>query len=259
MGPDQTSGLLFAIAFARVWLIRPGATVAQGFSAQHISLSAVIFEQGAIETNHGTTVTKPLSRSAMTTESLVEQLAADEYASTNWSSNSFPRGAKLNFAEGSGFSIVDSGGQQLANVANILTWQAQGNVSLLSGNADKAAQTQHQVVKFVYDTSSFGGTASFNVTALASLTARTTKPDASGNYLEIDSLVLQNGVGEGTNAQGRSMIITGFILTASGTQSLNTNTVPEDVSLEQCVSMFLNSHAVGPPPPPPVVSSPPLP
>jgi len=186
----------------------------------------------------------------MTAESLLQQLAADEYASTNWGSNSFPRGAKLNFTAAGGFSIIDKSGELLVNVANILTWQAQGNVSLLSGSADSRTQSQHEIVKFVYDTSSFGGTASFNVTALASLTARTTKPDASGNYLETDSLVLQNGVGEGTNGLGRSIVITGFILTASGAQTLNTNTVPEDVSLEQGVSMFLHSNQGGPPPPP---------
>src|SRR5271155_5436054 len=99
---NQTSRLLFAIAFATVLVLRPGAALAQGFSAQRISISASVFEEGAIEPNNGTTVTKPLSRSAMTAESLLQQLAADEYASTNWGSNSFPRGAELNFTAAGG-------------------------------------------------------------------------------------------------------------------------------------------------------------
>jgi hypothetical protein len=253
--------VVVAIAFTTVWFMRPGATFAQGFSVKHICLSANVFEEGATKTNDGISVTKPLLRSVMTANSLLKQLAADEYASTNWSSNSFPNGAKLNFDAASGFSVVDKSGKELVNVGNIVSWQAQGAVSLLSGNADSDAQT-HQLMRFVYDTSAIGGICSFNVTALASLTARMTKPDASGNYLESDSLLLQNGLGEGTNAQGRRMIITGFILTASGRQSLNTNNVPQGAPgapLDQAVYLLLPSFPGGPPAPPPLSGPPPPP
>jgi hypothetical protein len=246
---SRASKLLFAIAVAAIGVMRPTATLAQGFAAQRIVLSANVFEQGITETNAVTAVTKAPPRSAMTTESLLKQLATDEFASTNWSSNSFPDGAKLNFSPNSGFSVVDKNDKQLMNVANLLYLQAQGTVSLSSGNAQKGPLTEVQLINLVYDATAVGGTASFNVTALASFTGWMTKPDAAGNYLESNSLVLHDGIGEGTNAEGRSIIITGFILTASGAQSLNTSTAPSD----QAAIMSVQKQALGaggPPLPP---------
>jgi hypothetical protein len=218
--------LLTTATVAGLWLAAPGMLKAQVL--QTVSISGTMLAQGTNTDNNTTTTTKAPTRTTITTASVLKQLALDENAAGNYGSTKFPPGAKLKYLAGTGFQ-VDNGTNELVDVSDILSLEVNGLNDISAGSYSDAngqgmppsSQTDYQLVTITYDATSLGGTTKYFVTGLATSTTRTTNPSAKGNYSETDSFSFQSGTGEGINAAGASIVITGFTISASGSAAQN--------------------------------------
>jgi hypothetical protein len=221
--------VLFAIA-AVLSLSLPGNLRAQVLES--VTISATLYEQGPTHDNNtATTISAPAKRS-ISTATLLEDLAADEFAEGNWTSAKFPAGAKLNY-NGTGFE-VDLGTNQLVDVSDILSLNVTGQNDITSGNYLDAngqgtppyTQVDYEIVSLAYSSSGGSSGMSFTVTGLATFTGKATTPNArTGNYTQSSSFSLQDGTGEGslTDSSGNTVnfVVTGLTVTASGSASEN--------------------------------------
>jgi hypothetical protein len=202
-----------ALLMGALWLAAPLFLEAQ--VSQITSITGVALSQSAQSVN-GNTPTP--SRTTITTESFLRQLALDEFAAQNYGSNFFPEGAKLSYLPGTGFQVVDRHNNVLLNVSAVLSLQAIGTNNLGSqitaGIWTTVAITQ--LASLTYDSTQIGGRTQFTVSGLGKTTTRYSVATASGNYTEFQSFSLQNGAGEGLSADGMSIVLTGFTITMNG-------------------------------------------
>jgi len=203
---------LVAAFVAALWLARPEVSQAQ--VPQIVSISGTILAQSPQKTNSSTV--KPPSQTALTTASLLKQLAIDEHQAGNYATNIFPAGARLVYSTSSGFSVIDKHNKTLVSAANILSLQITDNNNLTSFAQARGVTTQGNVA--ITGLTYNGGTMHFFVTGLGTSSTRTTNPNAKGNYDEANSFILQDGTGVGVNAAGVSIVLIGFTLTASGSE-----------------------------------------
>jgi hypothetical protein len=220
--------LLTSATVAGLWLAAPGSLKAQVL--QTVSISGTMLAQGTNTDNNTTSTTKAPTRTPITTASVLKQLALDEYAAGNYPypNTKFPPGAKLKYLADTGFQ-VDNGTNELVDVSDILSLEVSGTYDINAGSYSDAngqgmppsSQTDYQLVTVTYDSTAVGGTTKYTVTGLATSTTRTTNPSAKGNYSETASFSLQSGTGEGINAAGVNIVITGFTITASGSAAQN--------------------------------------
>ncbi len=220
--------ILIAATTAGLWL-SPPATL-QGQVSLEVSISGTVFEQGTTNNNNATTTTKTPIKKSLTTGTLLKELALDEKAAGDWAENSFPADARLIYVNGAGFKVVDRHDDLLVTATNILSLQTNGQVEITSGSyVDGSAgdafqpynQTDVQLATFTYNATSFGRLTKFTVTGVSTSTAKNTPPNAEGNSTETDSFRLQNGTGEGTNADGVNIVLAGFTITGKGKATLN--------------------------------------
>jgi len=193
--------------------------------AQAVSITGTQLTQSAPSDNGKTTTTKAASRTAITTATVLADLAKDENAAGKYSATTFPAGAKLLYTADAGFVVVDKHGVVLVNVANILTLEPAGKNDITSGTFVDAngsttppfTQTELQLATLTYDATSVGGTRKVAVTGLGTSVTTTSNPNSKGHYTESDSFSLLNGTGEGVDGDGVKIVVTGFTISARGT------------------------------------------
>jgi hypothetical protein len=210
---QKSKRFLAIVGIAVISLAGSGRVEAQ-FS-QIVSISGTALTQSAQNSQGG--IPAP-SRTAITTESLLKQLAADAYANGSYSTNVFPAGTRLAFTSLSGFGVIDKHGNVLIDVTNILTLQPSGSNELSSSTSSDgwSVQTYSQLVTLTFDTTSIGGRTRFSATGLGRKTVST---HGLTQYvgLEVDTVGLQGATGEGTNSLGNGIIVTGLTITGKGT------------------------------------------
>jgi hypothetical protein len=186
-----------------------------------------MYAQGSTSDNNTTTTIKAPAKTAVTTATLLKQLATDEASAGNLSSATLPKGAVLNF-NGSGFEI-DVGTNMLVDVSDIITWTVSGQNDISAGSYLDAngqgtppySQTDYYLVTVAYDDTSSTGALKFTVTGLATVTGKATNPNTkTGNYTQSGTVSLANGTGEGSNASG-NFVLTGVTMTASGSATVS--------------------------------------
>jgi hypothetical protein len=173
--------------------------------------------------NSGTRVNAPVI-TPLTTGSLLRQLALDEKSAGLWNSRTFPVEARLLYVPGTGFQVVNGAGSPLLNASNIVSLTMAGSNSLnsmvdLGSGAFK--QTNWQMVSLTYDATAVGGSTKYTVTGLAIVATKDTKPNGGGFYTETQSFTLEHGTGEGVDADGTNILLTGVTITASGGATSN--------------------------------------
>ncbi|HEY3915687.1 MAG TPA: hypothetical protein VGN61_14465 [Verrucomicrobiae bacterium] len=204
---------------------------AQAQVTQSTAISGTIITQGTQKDNGTSTTTKAPTHSALTTASLLKQLAIDENTAGNYGSTTFPAGSKLVYVNGTGFEVLDKKDNILVTPSDILTLTTPGQNDIASGTFNDAAgsgvapftQTDIKLTTITYDSTGGGGTMKFAVTGLGTFTETAGKPNArTDNYAETDSINFSEGVGEGVNADAIPIILTGVTITSKGTGTLNT-------------------------------------
>jgi hypothetical protein len=185
-------------------------------------ISGTILSQG--KTNgSGSRINAPV-RKSLTVGSILRQLALDEKSAGLWASDSFPEAARLHYVSGTGFQVVNGAGNPLLNASNILTLTiASSNVfeSALQSASGAYDQTNWQLMALTYNATNFGGSSLYTVFGFATVATKAAKPNKDGYYTETQWFSLQNGSGEGIDADGNNILLTGVTLTAKGTGVLN--------------------------------------
>lgn len=182
---------------------------------QTASITGASVSQSAQNVNGNTPAP---SRTTITTESFLKQLARDEFAAEAYGSNVFPAGARLNYSSGTGFQVVDRHNNLLVNVSSVLYLQVIGSNDISSSIAAGGwlTTTDNELCSLTYDATQIGGSTQFTVSGAGKWEDRFSNATAQGNYTEIDSFSLQDGVGEGLAADGSNIILTGFAMRMSG-------------------------------------------
>jgi hypothetical protein len=195
---------------------------------EKVSISATAYEQGAASDNNTVTTTKAPAKVAISTATILKQLATDEFSEGRLNSANLPASAKLDF-NGTGFEI-DQGTNELVDVSDIMTWSAAGSVDITSGNFLDASgqgippftQTDSFLAAVIYRNTNAAAALNFSVTGLATVTQKATTPNArTGSFVQSGSMTLADGTGEGTNASG-PIILSGFTISATGSAAGNT-------------------------------------
>jgi hypothetical protein len=215
---------LFVTAVA-VFLAVPGALHAQ--VSEKMSISAIIYLQGATSDKKGVTTIAGPSKQSVSTVNLLESLAKDENAEGNYSNTRFPSTAVLHYY-GDGFE-VDEGTNVLVDVSDILNLTVTGQNDITNGNYTEVngpgkppyTQTAYQIVTLAYTSNTGASGLGFTVTGLGEFTQKAGTPTAkTGKFTQSDSFSLQDGTGEGA-LEGVEFVITGFTVTASGSAAEN--------------------------------------
>jgi hypothetical protein len=218
--------VLTIITVTGLWLSAAGTLMGQVLLG--CSISGTIMTQG-VTVDDGA-VTRLPAKSTLTTASILKQLASDEKAGGLWTNDTFPAGAKLNYFTGESspyypqfatpaeFQVVDRHNNLLLVVTNILTLTNVGTNGIDYGSA---TETTVQLATLTYDATSVGRTNKYTVTGLGTSTTSNTAANFYGEFTQTDTFSLQNGTGEGVNANGVSIVLTGVTITESGSARLN--------------------------------------
>lgn len=193
----------------------------------------------------------------------------DAHAGGKYSSTNLPGGAKL--AYHSGFVVEDKTGNQLFDASGILRLEFGTNcvASAIMRNDGSLpfASTTHGVVTVIYDAAAFGGKFGFRASGLGTLVYKATKTNSRGNHREASDLIV-SFAGDGTDALGNSLVLTGTVAIAgsiiSETQTLTGSASgPTLLSVAQGVDLMgaaqggtsvagHQGNTNGPPSPPPL-------
>jgi hypothetical protein len=188
------------------------------------TFTLTVLEQ-ANSTDNGTTTTTPAPiKTTITNKQILSRLATDEFAAGNWSSNSFPAGAKLVLEDGK-FEVVDKNLNLLVDVSNIITFEI-GDKDIFSGKEDdvtglaspSTSDVSILTIRFD-DTAITGGNINFYLHGLAKVTVTDTKPNATTRiYTETISGSMTGAAGEGSET-GNDLVVSGNV-SASGKGTL---------------------------------------
>jgi len=138
-------------------------------------------------TTTSTTVTVPkFPTASITTKSLLALIARDEFAETNYSSATFPTGAKLVFLadpasfEDSEYVVENQNGTVLVDVSDLLTLEPENEIALDSyvqtiSNGIYKTLTEEYVAIVAFDDTSAGGTTKFAISYVVDATTTTTE------------------------------------------------------------------------------------
>jgi len=199
-----------------------------------VTISGTALLQGDT-TNNGTisTTAAPI-KYAVSTKTILAQLATDENAAGNYPTNVFPSGAKLvaivspgsGFFNNADFQVLDKTNKLLVDVSDILS-ASQGNNLIYSGKSSDATQlsspTQNAnlIVFLTYDDSGSTGALEFQIGGLMAATVSDTTPNViTGVYTETQSAKIAAMAGEGT-ADGNPFVFSGNLTFAGkGTLTL---------------------------------------
>ena len=192
-----------------------------------LNVKLTLQSQGSFSDNGTITIyAKPATRT-MNTKDLLNQLARDKYAQTNYPANFFPAGAKLaiNYTNGA-CVVVDHNDALLVDVSDILSFSS-GTNDIMSGHVSDATGLAHSdTTELTYTSLRFddtfirgGGNLSFFVGGVDVIETTDSTPGGSGNYHENTVDNVKNGAGEG-QSNGTQFIVTGSI---QGSRSVNLN------------------------------------
>jgi hypothetical protein len=218
---------------AGLLVLAPGAIQAQ---LEKVSISGTMYEQGAQTDNGATTTTKPPAKVTITTEGLLKQLIADEFAEGNLSTGVVPKDAVLSF-NGAGFEI-DTNNNTYVNVSDIMKWNVTGQNDITAGSfldvngqgTPPFTQANYYVVTITYNDSSSTGALQFTVTGLATVSQSATNPNSeTGKFTQAGSISFVDGAGEGAivpdsgpeSGQSVPFVMAGVTITGSGKMADN--------------------------------------
>jgi hypothetical protein len=211
----KTKLFVTAVAGALLWLC--STKLAEAQVAEVFSISGTVLTQGSGEA-------APV-RSQFTTASLLKQLALDERIAGKWTNDVFPAGSKLIYYPGpsvydyyaTGFQVVDRKDNNLLAVSNILSLTNFGSTSISNGTSAK------QLATLNYDATPVGGTNKFFVSGLGTSNCvaqygllTQSSGGLSGPEIIIGTFSLQDGTGEGVNADGFRFLLAGVTVTSRG-------------------------------------------
>lgn len=180
-----------------------------------ITVALTLQSQGSVSDDGTTRIyTTPTTRK-VATKDLLNQLARDKFAQTNYPANAFPSGAKLAVFNGA-VIVVNGNNQFLANVSDIIQITT-GTNDILSGKINDTTglatsqTTELVVLKFNFDDRAIpgGGNFSFYVQGIDTIKTSDTKP-VSQIYHETASDTVNNASGEGQSS-GTAFVITGSL------------------------------------------------
>jgi hypothetical protein len=185
-----------------------------------VSISGTELIQGKTNSN-GMIVTKPITRT-ITTAAIFKQLAIDETTAGQWTNNAFPLGTTLSYSFWDGIFIVFAGpGNPLVVPTNIMTLTIGGSNGVYTATnfySGAYNQCSVQVATLSYDATPFGGTMKFSMTGLATVKSLQTNPGTWKGYIDAESIIFTNGVGQGINAEGLNFVLRDVYFNASGKQ-----------------------------------------
>lgn len=200
-----------------------------------VTVALTLQSQGSHSDNGTVSIYKSPVIRRMNTKDLLNQLARDEVALTNYPSTSFPSGAKLAVNSTNGaMVVVDGGNQLLVDVSSIVSFSAgtndvvTGRVSDATGLA-LAKTTELIYVRLNFDdtfipgsTNFVNGNLSFFVDGVDTVKTTDSVPGQAGNYHESTTDAVKTSAGEG-QSNGTQFMVTGSI---QGSRSANLNNNP---------------------------------
>jgi len=181
--------------------------------------ATALVQNGSTTVNGVVTFAAPVAHK-ITTASTLANLAQAEYFKGHYPSPTFPVGAKLvwlNYTDdfaSSHFVVTDSAMNQLCDVSDVLTWQAEIDSAVVSGQSTTGSPALMKSFKETYaatlnydDTHAGGGQ---NITAhfLVQSTLNDTVSSDGITYKESITSKLLNGTGSGVY-YGQALTITG--------------------------------------------------
>lgn len=189
----------------------------------NVKLSLNFSSQGTSKVTGDVSTTKPPDNFKLTTEDILNVLAADKHAQGSWPSDKFPTNATLALA-GSGFAVVD-GTNILSNVSDILSL-SKGEPKIVSGKqntvtglaANRSQSLQIAGLRFDDTFIEGGSDLKFYANGVLNTSTMDTKP-VDGIYTETQFIILNNAAGDGWS-KGVPFICTGSVF-GMGTSSLN--------------------------------------
>jgi len=200
------------------------ATSVSADTLLYITFTATTYSQRPISDNGTNTVAAAPKVQSHNTAELLTTLAKDKAAQGNWSSNSFPAGAKL--AAGNDSFVVTLGTNVLVDVSDILSF-SNGEQEVFSGKtSDATGLATPSITRLRTGRLSFDDTGIVNGSGLkfylqGVLTEkRTDSVPVNGTYTRSTSAKLSSGTGEGSS-DGIPFILTGsLIATGHGKETL---------------------------------------
>lgn len=208
--------LAVTVTVAVLGLTAPGARAQSNTNDFNIVTVALTLQsQGSISDDGTTRVYANPVKRKVSTKDLLNQLARDKYAQSNYTANFFPAGAKLALSGGA-FVVVTRFNQFIVDVSDILKFSG-GTNDIISGHVNdttglaKPQTTELTLVKLTFDDTfiSGGGNLSFFVQGVDTVKTKDTTPVA-GSYVEVTSDSVKNASGEGQSG-GTAFIATGSI------------------------------------------------
>lgn len=192
------------------------ATPAKLNDIKTISVEFKLQLQGSF-TDDGTvrTYAKPTIQ-RLDTKGLLDILAADKYAQTNYPANFFPAGSKLALTGSGAVVVVNRNNELLVDVSDIIRIETSTN-GIISGRVDnntglaRPNDTELAITRITFDdTTIIGGkNFSFVIQGLDSIKTNDAVPNQSnGKYREVSNSQATNAAGEG-QSNGTRFIITG--------------------------------------------------
>lgn len=216
------------LATASVGLLSLFGGTLQAQIIQTLSFTLTASVQSENQTDNGTTTTTPApTKVTVTTKQILATLATDEFAAGNWSSTTFPSGAKLAAVDGD-FEVLDKNNNLLVNVSNIIS-SSDGENEVFSGKEDDAtglaspSTSNAHILTISFDDTAINGGSNLKlyIHGVAKSTRTDTKPNATtGNYTETRSGSITGAAGEGT-MDGTPFVVTGNA-SATGKGTLTT-------------------------------------
>ena len=192
-----------------------------------VNVALTFQSQGGFADN-GTvrTYAQPLT-SRMNTRDLLNQLALDKYAESNYAKTFFPPGSKLAINGTNGALVVVSGNNDLiVDVSDIMSFSS-GTNDIVSGRvSNTTGLARPKTTELIYVSLNFDdtfippgvvipgpgsyGNLKFFISGLDTIKTTDSTPGSGGNYHEITSDSVKNGAGEGQSG-GAQCVVTGSI------------------------------------------------
>ncbi len=197
----------------------------------NVSLAITVSMQNSNLTTNSTTITVPtFTKSAITTKSLLPVIAQDEFLEDKYSFTTFPAGARLVFLsdpfsfEDSSYVVEDKIGNILVDVSDLMTFEPENDVSLISYVQTIPAGTTKIFYKtfswdyvgsVTFDDTGAGGTTQFTFSYVVNATMKDTL--SKDKDLLTESVTSKLGAATGTAAlNGVPAVLTAPALTLTG-------------------------------------------
>ena len=219
---------LLVVTLATVGLAASGAPAPVKLNDVNIVNVTLTFQSQGGFADNGTvrTYDQPLT-SRMNTKDLLNQLALDKYAESNYAKTFFPPGSKLAINNTNGaFVVVNGNNELLVDVSDIMSFSS-GTNDILSGRvSNTTGLARPKTTELIYASLNFDdtfilpgviipgpgsyGNLKFFVSGLDTVKTTDSTPGSAGNYRESTSDSFKNGAGEGQSG-GAQCVVTGSI------------------------------------------------